>query len=128
MGLGRTWRWNTGATRTMIDSYRFGSIVIDGNTYTSDVIIFPDRVQSDWRRREGHVVSAEDLKGVVTAGGGTLIIGTGSFGLVHVPPETLEYVRSKGFEVIVEKTSDACQTYNRLCAQGIVVAALHLAC
>jgi len=27
----------------LINSYHFGSIVINGNTYSSDVIIYPDR-------------------------------------------------------------------------------------
>jgi len=29
-----------------IDSYSFGRIVIDGQVYTSDVIIYPDRVDA----------------------------------------------------------------------------------
>jgi hypothetical protein len=31
----------------MIDSYDFGAIVIDGKRYSSDVIIYPDRVKDD---------------------------------------------------------------------------------
>lgn len=37
-----------------IDSYRFGQISISGLKYTSDVIIFPDRVQAHWRRGDSH--------------------------------------------------------------------------
>ena len=112
----------------MIESYSFGHIVIDGRSYSSDVIIYRDRVEDNWWRKRGHLVTPEDLKGVVAFGAGTLIIGTGNFGLVKVPPETLEYLTSKGFEVIVEKTGDACQTYNRLSEGGPVIAALHLSC
>ena len=112
----------------MIESYRFGHIVIDGRSYSSDVIIYPDRVEANWWRREGHRLAPKDLEDVVVQGARTLIIGTGSFGLVQVPPETLEYLTSKGFEVIVQKTEDACQTYNRLSEQGAVIAALHLSC
>ena len=32
----------------MINSYDFGRIVIDGNAFTTDVIIFPDRVDAEW--------------------------------------------------------------------------------
>ena len=32
----------------MIESYKFGEIVIDGTTYTSDVIIYPDNVDDKW--------------------------------------------------------------------------------
>ena len=111
-----------------IESYRFGHIVIDGNTYSSDLIIYPDRVQTDWRRREGHRLVPEDLKGVVDEEARTLVVGTGSFGLMSVLPRTLEYLTSQGFEVIVQKTDDACETYNELSQRRKVVAALHLSC
>ena len=31
----------------IIDSYQFGLIVVSGKKYTSDVIIFPDRVRDN---------------------------------------------------------------------------------
>jgi len=34
----------------MIESYSFGQMVIDGQEYTSDLIIFPDRINSSWWR------------------------------------------------------------------------------
>ncbi len=112
----------------MIESYHFGRIVVDGKTYTSDVIIYPDRVQANWYRRQGHRLVPEDLGGILKEEARTLIVGTGSFGLVKVPPQTLEYLTSNGFDVIVEKTDEACQIYNRLSDQGPVIAALHLSC
>jgi hypothetical protein len=113
---------------TMIESYRFGYIVVDGKSYTSDVIIYPDRVDANWWRKEGHRLAPEDLKGVVAEEARTIIVGTGTSELMRVPPETLEYLTSKGFEVIVQNTNDACQTYNRMAQQGAVIAALHLSC
>jgi hypothetical protein len=112
----------------MIESYSFGYIVIDGKSYTSDVIIFPNRVEDNWWRRRGHRLAPEDLKGVLAEEARILVVGTGRTGLMRVPPETLEYLTSRGFEVIVEKTGDAYQTYNRLAQQGPVIAALHLSC
>jgi hypothetical protein len=32
----------------IVDSYQFGQVVINGKKYTSDVIIFPDRVKKNW--------------------------------------------------------------------------------
>ena len=55
-------------------------------------------------------------------------MGTGYQGLVTVPLETLRPLESAGFEVIVERTGQACETYNRLVEKGSVIAALHLAC
>ncbi len=44
-----------------IDSYSFGRIVINGKTYTSDVIIYPGRVDASWWRKEGHLLQLEDV-------------------------------------------------------------------
>ena len=44
-----------------IDSYHFGQIMINGENYSSDVIIFPDRVQGEWRRKKGHELGLEDI-------------------------------------------------------------------
>jgi hypothetical protein len=112
----------------MIESYGFGYIVIDGRRYTSDVFIYPDRVESHWVRRSGHTLIQEDPVGVLKAGARTLVVGTGHAGLMRVPSETLECLQSAGWEVIVQRTGQACETYNRLAELGPVIAALHLTC
>ena len=43
----------------MIESYRFGKIVINGKSYSSDVIIIGDHVKANWWRREGHRLHIE---------------------------------------------------------------------
>jgi hypothetical protein len=48
-----------------IDSYSFGQIAINGQKYTSDVIVFPDRVQGDWWRDEGHELNLKDITGII---------------------------------------------------------------
>ena len=113
----------------MIDSYSFGRIVIDGRRYTNDVIVFPNRVMDNWWRKEGHRLDIEDLKEVFEEKPEVLIVGTGRWGLVRVPAETRDYVESKGMELIIQRTKEACETYNRLKQSGKnVVAALHLTC
>ena len=47
-----------------IESYRFGHIVIDGQSYTRDVILLADRVIPNWWRKEGHALYPEDLAAV----------------------------------------------------------------
>ncbi len=112
----------------MIDSYDFGKIVIDGKHYTSDVIIYPDRVDASWWRKRGHELHPEDLKEVVEEKPTVLVVGTGKWGLMEVLPETRDFLRSKGIKLIVEETDDACKTYNRLRDSERVIAALHLTC
>jgi hypothetical protein len=112
----------------MIESYTFGRILIDGRSYTSDLIVYPDRVEDHWRRKSGHGLVPEDLEPQLRGQSGTLVVGTGNAGLMRVPAETLDYLESAGFDVIVQRTGEACETYNRLAKQGPVIAALHLTC
>ena len=113
---------------TMIDFYQFGEIVIEGKVYTSDVIVSPSGVKSDWRRKVGHRLAIDDLKEVMGQEPEVLVVGTGSWGAMEVPPETRRYVESQGTELIAENTEKACNTYNRLCSSCRVVAILHLTC
>ena len=115
----------------MIDSYEFGVIVIKGKRYTSDVIIFPDRVLDGWWRREGHRLYIEDLKEVFGAEPQpeVLVVGTGYSGLMRVSPRVEETLRGNGIKLIAQPTKQACQTYNELLKSGQrVVAAFHLTC
>ena len=112
----------------MIDSYRFGEIVIDNQRYTSDVIVYPERVDSSWWRKEGHRLDIDDLKYIVQDKPEVLIVGTGDAGVMTIPEETMEYLQEKGIKLIAERTDQACQTLNRLSGSGRIIAALHLTC
>ncbi len=112
----------------MIDAYDFGRIVVDGITFTSDVIIFPDRVRDEWWRKDGHVLQIEDVESIVKEGPEVLIVGTGKYGVMKVPPQTREYIESKGITLIVEPTAQACEVYNKISRQKKAIAALHLTC
>ncbi|GAH23507.1 unnamed protein product, partial [marine sediment metagenome] len=68
----------------IINSYSFGSITIDGKNYRSDVIIFPDKINSRWWRKSGHLLSDEDIGEILKYKPEMLIIGTGASGLMMV--------------------------------------------
>jgi hypothetical protein len=112
-----------------IEHYSFGKIVIDGKTYTSDVIIYPEKVDPSWWRKEGHRLQLVDLENIIREKPDLLIIGTGKLGAIEVPEETLAFLRSQGIDVRVARTGKAVDIFNS--SQGKnkkVVAALHLTC
>jgi len=111
-----------------IDSYSFGSLVIDGKTYTSDVIIYPGRVDPSWWRKEGHRLQISDLADVLNAKPQILILGTGYSGMMVVPKETENYIRSQGVDVHVATTARAVELFNTMQGKKTVIAALHLTC
>lgn len=112
----------------MIEKYTFGQIIIDGKKYTSDVIIYPNRVDDNWWRKDGHELSLEDIREIPLKELEALVVGTGNSGFMKVLPETGKYLKSKNIRLIAEETEKACQTYNHLCKTAKVIAALHLTC
>ncbi|MEA3368452.1 MAG: Mth938-like domain-containing protein [Planctomycetota bacterium] len=112
-----------------VDAYDFGRIVVDGKTYTDDLILLPDGARPKWRRRHGHTLLEGDLDDVFATGPDLLVIGTGAFGHMIVPEETWEALTSAGIETVIEKTAKAVRTYNRLDEEGQHAAgAFHLTC
>ena len=49
----------------MIDLYNFGKIIIDGVKFTKDLIIFPDKINSNWRRKTGHLLTEYDIVAIL---------------------------------------------------------------
>ena len=112
-----------------IDSYSFGSIIVDGKTYKNDVIIFPERVRSEWWRAEGHLLQMKDLREVVKYGPEVLVIGKGATGVMTVPRELIEELEKKGMEVVVKNTDEACHVLNDMIKKNKkAVGAFHLTC
>lgn len=111
-----------------INSYKFGQIVIDGQSYTSDVIILPERVIAGWWRIEGHSLHTEDLQAVFEVAPEVLVIGQGAVSRMKVPESTRQALKAVGIEVIAQPTQEAIEAYNSLRQQRTVAAALHLTC
>jgi len=113
----------------MIESYDFGQITIDGKTYTSDVIIYTDRIETSWWRKTSHKLAPDDLPDqVLKEKPDVILIGTGYYGYMKVSLETNELIESKGIKLLVEDTKKAYHTFNQLSKKEKVIALLHLTC
>jgi hypothetical protein len=112
-----------------ISQYSFGKIEIDGQTYTADVIITPERVLGTWWRKQGHRLAVADLGEIMAAKPDILVVGTGYYGRMAIPEETRRYLCSKELPLREARTTEAVAEFNRLQRESArVVAALHLTC
>lgn len=116
-----------------IEQYRFGTITIDGQEYTQDLIILPERVIAGWWRREGHVLHPEDLAIVLEAAKSEqapeiLVIGTGAYGMMRVTAEARKMAEAAGLQIYEAPTAKAIAYYERVYRQRRVAAAIHLTC
>lgn len=84
----------------MIDSYSFGSITVKGRVYNQDLIIFPDRIKSNWWRKQGHSLGRQDLDEVIDYRPEVLVVGKGVSGLMDVPASTKNALKKYSIEII----------------------------
>lgn len=114
-----------------VEKYSFGSIVVDGQTYNRDLILFPkaNLVRPNWWRKEGHSLDIEDLGEVIENKPDILIVGRGAMGVMQIPDATLREIQKHKIKLIEAITSKACQIFNEHADKGEnVVGAFHLTC
>ena len=112
-----------------IDSYQFGKIVINGQSYSSDLIILGDEIQPDWWRKQGHSLAAEDLKTILEAKPSVLVVGCGASGLMEIPDETRQALKKRNIQLEMYDSYKAVQKFNEISEAGVnVAAAIHLTC
>jgi len=113
----------------LIESYSFGKVIVDGKTYTQDIIIYPSgRIEGSWWRKGGHSVCLEDIKEIFNEKPEVLVIGKGNPGMMSVLPPVKKALLEYGITLIEEPTENAVKTHNELYLKKRVCTALHLTC
>ncbi len=114
----------------MIETYKFGNIVVDGTSYTKDIIILPNgKVICPWWRNSGHILELSDLCEILSEPPGHLVIGTGNSGQMKPVHGLVDTLEQKSINIIILPTQHAMKKYNSLCGASLSVAAcFHLTC
>lgn len=113
----------------MIDHVSFGTMVIEGETYRSDLIIYADgRVKAGWRRRAGHRLSCGDICDLTQGGVDVIVAGTGVSGRMKPDEDVHRELQQRGIEFIALPNDEAVVLYNRLSTKRRVIACFHLTC
>jgi hypothetical protein len=112
-----------------IDSYQFGKTVIDRKAYNTDCLILGNSVLANWRRKQGHLLTAEDLEPIMAAMPSVLVVGCGASGLMKISEDLGQVLREHKIELFAANTHKAVVKFNELATKGEnVAAALHLTC
>lgn len=112
----------------IIENYDFGKITINGKSYTSDIIIYPDKINSSWWRKNGHNICMDDIKEIIDHKPECIIFGKGNPGLMQVPKEIQDTLENMGIETYVASTKNAIKKYNEIQNKKRTIAAFHLTC
>lgn len=113
----------------MIEAYDFGYLVIDGKRYTTDCIVTEHTVNTAWWRRSGHELAIEDIKETIDREKPhTIVVGKGKYGAMKILPETEQYLKGEGIEIVAGITDTAVARYNECASKKRVVGFFHLTC
>ena len=110
-----------------IGDYRFGHVVVDGESHARDVIVLPGRVVANWWRRDGHALVLDDLADVLDELPERLVVGCGAASRMRPDRGTVEELRRRGIEVEAFPTEEAVRRFVA-CDPAKTAAALHLTC
>lgn len=111
-----------------IDFYEFGRIIINGQEYNHDLILLPEKIIYPWWRQEGHSLALVDLEEIWSEKADFLIIGTGAYGVMKVKEEVKKQVLALKWQLIIQPTFQAVNTYNEKIKEGRAIGAFHLTC
>ena len=116
-----------------IDQTQFGSITIDGEVFTHDVIIrLGGRVEKRKKKLSkavygtSHTISLAEAKHVYQKEAARLLIGAGQDGRVALSEEAAAYFERKHCEVELLPTPEVIPVWNQ--AEGAVIGLLHVTC
>jgi hypothetical protein len=113
----------------MIEHFSFGSIIVNGITYTNDIKIIQGKVIPTWWRKSGHKVTIDDIQDLIDANPDIIVLGKGKPGMMKSTPSVCEFLKEHEIELIEKKTSIAIKTFNLLFKQDKnVCAGFHLTC
>ena len=112
-----------------IDACSFGTLVVNGKSYTDDLLIYPDgEITGPWWRKRGHQLSMDDMRELLDSSPEVIVAGTGVSGGMK-PDEDLEKELSKlAITFIPLPNKEAIKAFNKLVTQKRVGACFHLTC
>jgi hypothetical protein len=112
----------------MIEFYSFGRMIVEGSVFTSDLIIFPERIHESWWRESGHRLCLQDVEDVFKSQPEVFVVGTGFYGLMKVEEEVRQYAHTNEVHLFIEKTKKAVERFNEISPKKRTVGAFHLTC
>jgi len=109
-----------------INSFRFGSLVINNKKYDNDMTVHWDGEVIP--RESTHEFSRNELMDLLLKGPEIIVIGTGTAGCVVIDKNAEKLAKNKNVELIIKKTPDAVEDFNKLTKDKKVIAVLHVTC
>lgn len=114
----------------MIEKYTFGTMVINGKSYTSDLLISSSSgIHPSWWRKQGHRVEVEDIETVLDENTAQVLLGQGQPGRMIASDRLKTYLAARKIQLFEEPTPAIVERVNVLLkTDDSFVAGFHLTC
>ena len=116
-----------------IDKTKFGSITVDGEKHTHDIIIrLNGKIENRKKKLSkevfgtSHILSLAEAEFLYEEGAEHIIIGTGQSGMVKLSDEAIEFFTLKECHPLLLPTPEAIHLWNR--SKGSVIGMFHITC
>lgn len=114
---------------TTICRYSFGRIVVNGQSYSKDILVFPDGTVNDsWKRNKKYKISRDDINELIDSSPETIIIGTGFLGFMKPVRGLAEQLDYRFIELISARTGKAVTLFNDFRGNKNICGCFHLCC
>ena len=100
-----------------IQSYQPGTITLNTGSYQQSIVIYQDRVITDWEPATIAQLTDHDIASLTHYAPHVIILGTGPQHTFPAP-DVLSPAYQRGIGVEVMHTEAACRTYNILVSEG----------
>jgi hypothetical protein len=116
-----------------IQKVEWGLIVVSGLGRFRDVKLYPGGgCEWDWSKTNTHHdpgIQVADVEELLSSGAGYVVLSRGMLGKLKTEESTIEYLKSKGINIYINKTNEAVTIYNKLVQEGKTVGGLfHTTC
>jgi hypothetical protein len=116
-----------------IESFNFGSIVVDEKQYSYDILILPDgtvRERHSVRGRLGHhSITRSEIESLAKGQPDIILIGTGIDGMARLAKDAEFYLQEPDLNLTLLPSGQIVKKYNQYIEDGEKVAALiHVTC
>lgn len=110
----------------MIESLKFGNVVVNGKNYDNDIVVLPSGEVKPWWRKEGSRAVIEDFHDMLQLKPKRLIVGNGMYRMLGILPPVRVAIEQLGIRFDVYQSEQAVSEFNKLKEDSSTILALHI--
>ncbi len=114
--------------RAMFGWTTFGKVKFKDTIFDTDIVVDIEMNARERTVEDHHLISAEEIKELLTPDVEAVVIGTGQQGIARLTKEAYDLIARKQLELHIDESPRAIKDYNEICTTKKTVAIIHVTC